>query len=78
MRWRHSVVPYRVRSSETPSRSEIVATPSSSAVSVRSPTALALVNGVGGKATRPSASSSAFASSYASVASPGTSSGATS
>ena len=53
-------------------------TPSSSAVSVNSPTAFALENGVGGYATSPRLSKSSCVSSYACCGSPGTSSGANS
>src|ERR1700710_585588 len=75
IRWRHSGDPYRESSSETPSRSEMVFRSYFSAVVLSSPTALALANGVGSKAVRPSFSNSSFDFSHASVASEGTSSG---
>src|SRR5882724_9211801 len=75
IRWRHSGEPYRDSSSETPSRSETFSSPYFSAVFFSVPTALALANGVGSKATRPSFSNSSSAFSHASVASDGTSSG---
>ncbi len=74
-RWRHSGDPYRVRFCDSPSRSEIVLTPRSSAVDVSSPTAFALENGVGGYAVRPLSSNSVCESSNACCAFAGTSSG---
>ncbi len=61
IRWRHSGEPYSDSFSETPSRSEMSSRPYFSAVFFRVPTALALANGVGGNAVRPSFSNSALA-----------------
>jgi len=64
--------PVELSFSLTPSRSEIVFRSYFSAVDLSRPTALALANGVGSNASRPSFSNSALAFSQASVASAGT------